>query len=71
MTQWQRLNTLFLLRGKQRPLDESGQERVIQLLREDRELDAIRMYRNETKVPLNDAVEAVRKMKMAELADCQ
>ena len=71
MTQWQRLNTLFLLRGKQRPLDESGQERVMELIKEDREMDAIRMYRSETKAPFNDAVEAVRKMKMAELADIQ
>ncbi len=67
MTQWQRLNTLFWLRGKQRPLDETGQEKVMQLLKEDRELDAIRVYRSETKIPFNDAVEAVRKMKMAEL----
>lgn len=67
MTQWQRLNTLFLLRGKQRPLDEIGEEKVMQLLKEDREKDAVRVYRDETKVPFNDAVEAVRKMKMAEL----
>ncbi len=64
MTQWQRLNMLYLLRGKQRPLNRSAREKILHLLEEEREQEAVQTYRSETRAPLIEAIDAVRTLRL-------
>ncbi len=58
---WKKFNaTLGANLGQLRPLTSEGRAHVTALLEKRRELEAIRVYRDETRASLSDAVQAVR-----------
>ncbi|HEY9597546.1 MAG TPA: hypothetical protein V6C65_23060 [Allocoleopsis sp.] len=64
---WGKFNlTLGLQLGEQRPLDEAARNEVLRLLSQDREMEAIKAYRDATNATLKDAVNAVNRLKQVQ-----